>query len=191
MNDNDEEDEYRNNSLIGNVGYKFNEEFQLENSFFRLADIFYEYDEVNKATDDNGTNTKNLEGSFSAKIIHEKNNFKNTFSYNKLHIERNTTSNFSSKQNYFGNRDTFCYLGEYRFNLDNKIIYGIDHETDGARYRQDFGTREVEHDESIISQYFDLQLRPYEKFYTTLGLRNDDHTTSETKKVEELLLHIN
>ncbi len=181
MNDNDEEDEYKNNSFIGNVGYKFNEDFQLASSL-RLADIYYEYDEVNKATDDNGTNTKNLEGSLSTKIIHEKNNFKNTFSYNKLHIERNTKSNYSSKQNYFGNRDTFGYLGEYRFNLDNKIIYGIDHETDGARYRQDFGTREVEHDESIISQYFDLQLRPYEKLYTTFGLRNDEHTTSGNKK---------
>ena len=181
MNDNDEKDEYKNNSVIGNVSYKLTDDFQLVNSF-RIADIYYEYDEVNKATNDNGTSTKNLEGSLSTKIIHEKDNFKNTLSYNKLHIERNTTSNYSSKQNYFGNRDTFGYLGEYRFNLDNKIIYGIDHETDGARYRQDFGTREVEHDESIISQYFDLQFRPYEKLYTTIGLRNDQHTTSGKKK---------
>lgn len=181
MNDNDENDEYINNSLIGNVGLKLNHNLQWVN-FFRLADIYYEYDEVNKSTNDNGTSTKNLEGSFSTKLIHEKNNFKNTFSYNKLHIERNTTSNYSSKQNYFGNRDTFVYLGEYRFNLDNKIIYGVDHETDGARYRQDWGAREVEHDESILSQYFDLQFRPYEKFYTTFGLRNDEHTTSGNKK---------
>ena len=181
MNDNDEKDEYKNNSVVGNVSYKLTDNFQLLNSF-RIADIYYEYDEVNKATNDSGTSTKNLENSLSTKIIYEKDNFKNTLSCNKLHIERNTTSNYSSKQNYFGNRDTFGYLGEYRFNLDNKIIYGIDHETDGARYRQDFGTREVKHDESIISQYFDFQFRPYEKLYTTIGLRNDQHTTSGNKK---------
>ena len=100
MNDNDENDEYINNSLVGNVGLKLNDNLQWVN-FFRLADIYYEYDEVNKSTNDNGTSTKNLEGSFSTKLIHEKNNFKNTFSFNKLHIERNTTSNYSSKQNYF------------------------------------------------------------------------------------------
>tara|TARA_Y100000590_G_scaffold404275_1_gene491638 strand:- start:1376 stop:3310 length:1935 start_codon:yes stop_codon:yes gene_type:complete len=181
MNDNDEKDEYKNDNFIGNLGYKFNDNFQIINSF-RLADLFYEYDEVNKSTNDNGTNTKNLEGSMSTKLIHEDGKFKNTFSYNKLHIERNTVSNYSSKQNYFGNRDTFGYLGEYRFNLDNKIVYGIDHETDGARYRQSWGTREVEYDESIFSQYFDLQFRPIEKLYSTFGLRNDQHTTSGTKQ---------
>ena len=34
-----------------------------------------------------------------------------------------------------------------------------------------------EHDESIISQYFDLQLRPFEKLYSTFGLRSDEHST--------------
>jgi len=34
-----------------------------------------------------------------------------------------------------------------------------------------------EHDEGIISQYFDIQLRPFEKLYSTFGLRSDDHTT--------------
>ena len=40
----------------------------------------------------------------------------------------------------------------------------------------------MKHDESIISQYFDFQFRPYEKLYTTIGLRNDQHTTSGNKK---------
>ena len=61
-----------------------------------------------------------------------KKNLKNEFSYNKLHIERNTTSNVSSKSNYFGYRDAFNYLGEYNFNLDNKIVFGIESEFDAA-----------------------------------------------------------
>ena len=33
------------------------------------------------------------------------------------------------------------------------------------------------HDENIVSQFFDLQFRPFEKLYSTFGLRSDDHTT--------------
>ena len=41
MNDNDEKDEYKNNSVIGNVSYELTDDFQLVNSF-RIADIYYE-----------------------------------------------------------------------------------------------------------------------------------------------------
>jgi vitamin B12 transporter len=179
MNDNDEDDAYKNNSIIGNLGYKINEDFRLQNSF-RLANSYFEYDEVDKSINDNDTSTTNLEGSLSLKLIHEKSKFKNTISYNKLHIERETTSNVSTGSNYFGYRDAFNYLGEYNFNLDNKIVYGIDSEFDAARYYkglQGWGVADREHDESIISQYFDYQFRPFEKLYSTIGFRSDDHTT--------------
>lgn len=179
MNDNQEEDAYNNESLIGNFGYKIDENLRLENSF-RFSNSYFEYDEVNKSTNDNDTSTKNLEGSIAIKVIHEKEKLKNEFSYNKLHIERNTTSNVSSKSNYFGYRDAFNYLGEYNFNLDNKIVFGIESEFDAARYYKGspgYGTPDTTHDESIISQYFDYQFRLSEKLYTTIGLRSDDHTT--------------
>ena len=98
MNDNDEEDEYRNNSLIGNVGYKFNEEFQLENSF-RLADIFYEYDEVNKATDDNGTNTKIWKDHLVQKLFTKKTILKILFLITNYILREIQRAIFSSKQN--------------------------------------------------------------------------------------------
>ena len=179
MNDNDENDEYKNENIIGNFGYKISDELKIENSF-RLANTFGEYDEVNSATNDKDTSTKNLEGSGSIKLIHEKNKFKNTLSYNKLHMERHTTSNVSTKANYFGYRDAFNFLGEYNFNLDNRIVYGIDSEFDAARYYQGslgWGKENKEHDEGIISQYFDIQFRPLEKLYSTFGLRSDDHDT--------------
>lgn len=177
MNDNDEKDQYKNDNIVGNVGYKFNENFKIQNSF-RISDSFYEYDTVDKSQSDINNSTDNLEASNSLKMIYEKNKLKNTFSYNKLQIERYTTNYAKAKTNYFGYRDAFNFLGEYNFNLDNKIIYGIDSEFDASRYPKDFsGGDMVEHDESVISQYFDLQLRPYEKLHSTFGLRSDDHST--------------
>ena len=176
MSDNDEKDMYRNDNVVGNFGYKINDNFSLQNSL-RFADTFYEYDTVVKSRTDSGVNTDNIEFSNSLKLIHKKDNFKNTLSYNKLQIERYTTDYLSAKQNYFGYRDAFNYLGEYNFNLDNRIIYGVESEFDATRYRKDFSTREKEHDESILSQYFDYQFRPFEKIYSSFGLRSDDHST--------------
>ena len=177
MNDNDEKDQYKNDNIVANIGYKINENFKIQNSF-RIADTFYEYDAVDKSYTDVNDSTDNLEASYSLKLVHEKNKFKNTFSYNKLQIERATTDYSKAKTNYFGYRDAFNFLGEYNFNLDNKIVYGIDSEFDASRYPKDYSGGDMrEHDEGIISQYFDLQLRPFEKLYSTFGLRSDDHTT--------------
>jgi len=177
MNDNDEKDQYKNDNIVGNIGYKINENFKAQSSF-RIADTFFEYDAVDKSYTDHNDSTDNLEASFSLKFIHEKNKFRNTFSYNKLQIERATTDYKKTKTNYFGYRDAFNFLGEYNFNLDNKIVYGIESEFDASRYPKDWsGGVMRKHDEGIISQYFDLQLRPFEKLYSTFGLRSDDHTT--------------
>ena len=177
MNDNDEKDQYKNDNIVANIGYKINENFKIQNSF-RIADTFYEYDAVDKTYTDVNDSTDNLEASYSLKLVHEKNKFKNTFSYNKLQIERATTDYSKAKTNYFGYRDAFNFLGEYNFNLDNKIVYGIDSEFDASRYPKDYSGGDMrEHDESIISQYFDLQLRPFEKLYSTFGLRSDEHST--------------
>ena len=177
MNDNDEKDQYKNDNIVANIGYKINENFKIQNSF-RIADTFYEYDAVDKSYTDVNDSTDNLEASYSLKLVHEKNKFKNTFSYNKLQIERATTDYSKAKTNYFGYRDAFNFLGEYNFNLDNKIVYGIDSEFDASRYPKDYSGGDMrEHDEGIISQYFDLQLRPFEKLYSTFGLRSDEHST--------------
>ena len=179
MNDNNENDQYRNDGIVGNFGYKINDNFKIENSF-RYADTFYEYDAVNSSYADINS-TDNIEGSYTLKLIHEKDKFKNSLIYNKLYIERATTNHVKAYTNYFGYRDTFNFLGKYNFNLDNKIVYGIDSEFDASRYPVDYGVTNKEHDESIISQYFDFQFRPFEKLYSTFGLRSDDHTTAGRK----------
>ena len=181
MSDNDEDDHYNNDGLVGNIGYKINDNFKIKNSF-RYTDTFYQYDAVAAASADINT-TDNLEGSYTLQLDHEKNNFRNSLIYNKLHIERDVTDASANKSNYFGYRDAFNFLGQYNFNLDNKIVYGIDSEFDAIRMPRDSGAgTETKHDESIISQFFDFQFRPHEKLYATFGLRNDDHTTVGSKK---------
>ena len=181
MNDNTESDKYRNNNLVSNLQFELNKNLILENST-RIANTYSAYDEVLSSRTDINNSTKNLELSNSFKLIHQSKKFKNTLMYNKLLIERYTTGYDLSKTNYFGYRDSLNYLGEFSFNLDNKIIFGIDTDFEAARYRVDFGESDKEHDESILSEYFDYQSRILENLYFTFGLRNDDHTTAGAKK---------
>ena len=103
MNDNNEDDQYRNDGLVGNIGYKINDNFKIENSF-RYADTFYEYDAVDSSYEDINS-TDNIEGSYTLKLIHEKDKFKNSLTYNKLYSERATTNHAKAYTNYFGYRD--------------------------------------------------------------------------------------
>ena len=179
MNDNDEKDEYKNDGFVGNFGFKFNDNFRIENSF-RYTDAYYAYDEVVKGRSDSNDFTDNMEASLNLKLIHEKDKFKNSLIYNKMQSERYTTNYQLKRTAYMGYRDAINYLGEYNFNLDNKIVFGIDSEFDAARYKTAVWPSNGEmqhHDESIISQYFDYQFRPSEKLYSTFGLRSDEHST--------------
>jgi len=179
MNDNDEKDEYKNDGFVGNFGFKISDNFRIENSF-RYTDAYYAYDEVVKGRSDSNDFSDNMEASLNLKLIHEKDKFKNTLIYNKMQSERYTTNYAFARTNYMGYRDAINYLGEYNFNLDKKIVFGIDSEFDAARYKTAVWPSNGEmqhHDESTISQYFDFQFRPLEKLYSTFGLRSDEHST--------------
>lgn len=67
-------------------------------------------------------------------------------------------------------------LTEHNVNLDTKIIFGLDNEFDRANYKtwKTFGYKKTSVDN--YGQYLDLHTRPFEKFYTTVGLRNDKHS---------------
>ena len=176
MRDNNENDRYRTDSLTMNYGYNFNEKFRLENYFF-YNDSLLEYDSVNSTQNDiEASDDQNA--SYTARLINETSNFKNTISYNNTYILRNTTGN--DKKNYYGYRDALNFVAEYNFDLDNRIIIGFDNEFDKAElYNYYTDSKYAESDEAIYSQYFDLQLRPREDTYTTFGLRRDYHTTIE------------
>ena len=176
MNNDAENDPYENNSLTLNYGYKISENNTIENSL-RFKDSYLEYDEPTDGRDDTLNSSDNLEGQISLKFINTKEKFKNTFGYYKSASSRMVTQYDTKQKTYEGFKDMINYLGEYNFNLDNKIIYGADLEFFKAKYPTDPGNNKT-HDEEIHSQYIDYQFRPFENIYATIGGRNDKHTLS-------------
>jgi vitamin B12 transporter len=178
MTDNSEKDGYRSDSLTMNYGYNFNENLRVE-SYLYHNDSFLEYDAVNNTRTDSNDVTDDQSTSYTGRLIYDIGNLKNTISYNNTYILRNTTGYNLAKTNYYGYRDAINLLSEYNFDLDNRIIFGLDNEFDAAELKSYYaGNKYKESDEAIYSQYFDLQLRPREDTHTTFGLRRDDHTTA-------------
>ena len=189
MNHNTEKDKYANEGLTGTAGYQFNENFKIENSL-RYTRANLNYDAPDDGTNDENNRTDNVEGTYSLKLMHNKNKFKNTLSLNKTYIERNVTSATNTYTNYFGFRDAVNFTGEYNFNLDNKLVYGAEAEFDAARYPSDYAPAawnwkkrlsDKAADEHIFSQFFDYQFRPFENLYSTFGLRSDEHSSTGRK----------
>jgi vitamin B12 transporter len=127
MNDNSEKDPYENNSLTTNYGYKISENFTIEN-YLTFKDSYVKYDEVTIGRDDTKNSSDNLEGHYNLKLINTNNKSNNTFSFNKSALSRMVTTFDSKEKTYKGFKSMLTYLGEYNFNLDNKIIYGVDAE---------------------------------------------------------------
>jgi vitamin B12 transporter len=176
MRDDDEKDGYRNDSLTMNYGYDLSKNFRVENYLY-YNDSLLEYDSVSKSQNDIEV-SDDQQASYTGRLIYNNGNLKNTISYNNTYSLRNVTGN--SPKNYYGYRDAINFLSEYNFDLDNKIIFGLDNEFDKAElYNYYTASSYTESDEAIYSQYFDLQLRPREDTYTTFGLRRDYHTTAE------------
>ena len=176
MDDNNEKDGYRSDNLTMNYSYNLNENFRVENYLY-YNDSFLEYDSVGRSLNDIEA-TDDQQASYTARLIYNSGNLKNTLSYNNTYSLRNVTGN--SSKNYYGYRDAINLVSEYNFDLDNRIIFGLDNEFDKAElYNYYTASSYTESDEAIYSQYFDLQLRPREDTYTTFGLRRDYHTTAE------------
>ena len=174
MNDNSEKDGYRSDNLTMNYGYNFNENVRIENYLY-YNDSLLEYDSVNKTQNDIEA-SDDQQASYTGRLIFDSGNLKNILSYNNTYSLRNITGN--APKNYYGYRDAINLLSEYNFSLDNKIVFGVDNEFDAAELKDYYTeSKYSKSDEAIYSQYFDLQLRPGEKTYTTFGVRRDDHTT--------------
>ena len=172
-----DDDSYENKSIISKYKYSFNDNFSFKGNL-RYSDSFLNYDEVTQGRTDDNNSTDDNELSYSLKLISDFGKHKNTFLYNYTNIERATKTYTNASKNYYGYRDSVNFIGEYNFNLDNKLLYGLDHEFDKAKFQKDWPTDYLKSDEAIYSQYFDFQFRPSEKVYSTIGVRRDDHTTA-------------
>ncbi len=183
--DDDENDRYRNDNLVGNFGYQINDQIRSE-TYINYTDTFLEYDAVPLAsTDDNSSDDQQT--LFSTKLIFDNNNILNTVSYNKTYFLRETVNGYNSssptKEMHKGQRDALNLLGEFNLNLDTKVIYGLEYEVDQAEIPSNYTTGSTYHsalyasgEEEINSQYLDFQFRPSERLYSTIGIRRDHHS---------------
>ena len=180
MRHNDEKDRYRNNSLVGNYNHNFTDKLNLFiNS--RIAETYLQYDkEVDTTTTTHSEEVDGVESSSSLGLIYNLNeNFTNKLTYAKTYIKRiygdTVNSGNPAQDNYYGDRYTFMYMGDYKFNLDNSLVFGFDREDDQIGYNKDLTGRIDKHN-YVTSTYFDYQSRIADNFYITLGSRFDEHS---------------
>ena len=187
MTDNTERDSYRSDGIVAKYGYQINESLRVENNL-SYNDTFLEYDEpqhysgsfgadTSSAMRTDKNSTDDYEASYNFRLIQDSGKFKNQIILNKFKSVREVMSyDGSNGGNYSGYRDTVNYLGEYNFNLDTKIVYGLDNELEKTNHKTWAISEKRENDEYILSQYADIQFRPLDKLYGTFGLRRDEHT---------------
>ncbi len=177
---NDENDRYRNNSLVGKYDYKFTNNLKFKSNL-RFADTYLQYDKVvDTATATHDEEVDGTEASYNASIIYDLNKrFTNTITLANTYIKRvyaATENSGNAKQdNYYGDRYALSYAGNYNINLDNSIVFGIEKEEDKIGYNKDLSGQENKSN-NVISKYFDLQSRITNNAYFTIGSRFDKHS---------------
>jgi vitamin B12 transporter len=185
--DDREKDRYRNDNFVANIGYQISDQIRTE-TYVNYTDTFLEYDSVSlTATDDNSSDDQQT--LFSTKLIIDNGNLINTIGLNKTYFLREDVTGYEKpspvEKNYEGSRDSINLLGQYNLNLDTRVVYGLEYEIDSAEIPSNYHTgtgssysaaKYVAAEEEINSQYIDLQFRPLEKLYSTIGIRRDEHS---------------
>jgi vitamin B12 transporter len=188
MNDNSEKDSYKNNNAYINYGYNFSENFKLQTGL-RYIDTLINYDEVTSGRLDNNK-SKNDEYLYNLSLTNKINNFNHKLIYGKYYIERQVSNfNNTTKDTYYGERDSINYLTEYNFDNDNRIIVGLENEFDRANFKT-WATNNTNKitNSATYSQFFDIQFRTLENLYGTFGTRNDHHEVAGDYQTGRLTL---
>ena len=172
-----DDDGYTNESIITNYGYDLGDGLSFEGSA-RYSDSRLEYDRVNSGQTDLNNFTDDEELTYTLKLLKDAGQFKNSINYNKTQIDRSAVAHNKTIKHYWGYREALNYLGEYNFNLDQRIVYGADFEFDAAELTDDWSSQYELNREKVYSQYFDYQFRPMEKLYSTVGFRRDNHSVA-------------
>ena len=170
----------RNNSLTANYGHDFSDKFKFQSNI-RIAETYLQYDkEVDTATADHSEEEDGLQSSSSIGLIYKLNEkFKSKFTIANTYIKRvygdAPNSGNTLKDNYYGERYTYKYTGNYNFNLDNSLVFGIEREDDQIGYNKNM-TGMTYKDVYVTSNYFDFQSRITNNIYATFGSRFDEHS---------------
>jgi len=182
MTHNDENDRYRNNSLVANYGHQFSNKTKFESNI-RIAETYNQYDkEVDTATATHNEEVDAVQSSSNIALIYKPNQkFTNKFILANTYIKRvyapTPLSGNPEKDNYKGYRNSLMYSGNYNFNLDNSIVFGLEREDDQIGYNKN-AIGMTYKDAYITSSYVDYQSRITKNIYGTLGARFDEHSLS-------------
>ena len=177
---NNEKDRYRNNSLVAKYDYKFTNKLKFKSNL-RFADTYLQYDkEVNTSTATHDEEVDGTESSNNISMIYDVNEkFTNNFTLANTYIKRvyGATENSGNalQDNYYGDRYALTYTGNYNFNLDNSIVFGVEREDDKIGYNKNLSGQENKHNH-VTSKFFDLQSRITNNVYFTFGSRFDEHS---------------
>ena len=175
MSDNEEKDKYKKKNFHLNHNFKLNSTYELESNF-RYINSFLNYDEVTSGREDNN-NTRDETAIMNITLTNNKGKLENKYIYNNYYTRRKVSNyNNSSLDYYYGERHNINYLGKYNFNLDKKIIFGIENEFTRANFNSWATSGNKISDENIHSTFFDINLRNSKKLNTTIGFRNDFHS---------------
>tara|TARA_B110000438_G_scaffold295045_1_gene337445 strand:+ start:98 stop:2014 length:1917 start_codon:yes stop_codon:yes gene_type:complete len=179
MTHNDEEDRYRNNSLVANYAHKFSDKIEFKSNL-RVAETYTQYDkEQDTATADHSEELDAIQSSSSIGLVYKPNSkFTNKITLANTYIERivaaTANSGNAAQDNYYGDRYGFMYSGNYNFNLDNSVVFGFEREEDKMGYNKNMAGR-INNDAYVTSNYFDYQSRLTNNIYATFGSRFDEH----------------
>ena len=141
MTHNDEEDGYKNNSIVANYNQKLSDYLNLKSNL-RFSDTYKQYDkEINTSTATHNETEDSVQSSANLSLEYKANeNFINEVSLAKTYIKRiyNAApgSGNTVKDNYYGDRYNYSYKGNYIFDLDNSLLFGIEREDDQIGYNQ-------------------------------------------------------
>ncbi len=183
---NDEKDRYRNNGLTASYSYKFSDDLTFQSNY-RISDTYLQYDAecVSSAfgcspSYDHSEEVDAIESSANVSFTHKTlENFENKLTLAKTYIKRiygeAVNSKNDAQDNYYGDRYSFMYQGNYNFNLDNNLIFGVEREDDAIGYNKDMSGREYR-DAYVTSKFFDFQRRFTKNIFGTFGSRFDNHS---------------
>jgi len=178
---NDEKDRYRNNSLVGNYGRKISEKIKFKSNI-RIAETYNQYDaeDDTPAGKTHSEEVDAIQSSSNIALVYNPNEkFANTFTLANTYIKRNYgpgdgASYNTVKDKYWGDRYSVMYSGNYNFNLDNSLVFGIEREDEEMMYDKNLSGEKI-YSAYITSSYFDFQSRVTNNIYATFGSRFDEH----------------
>ncbi|SVC15925.1 uncharacterized protein METZ01_LOCUS268779, partial [marine metagenome] len=177
-------DRYRNNSLVANYGHQILDQLKFESNI-RVAETYLQYDaeDNNPADKSHSEEADAVESSSSVALIYKPNQkFTNKFTAAKTYIKRSYGpgdggSYNTVKDNYVGDRHALMYSGNYNFNLDNSVVFGLEREDDQIGYDENL-TGMTHKAAYVTSSYFDFQSRITQNIYATFGARFDEHSVA-------------